>query len=823
LPHKFLFFLPEGNYFSRLLPTFQTGLQRNEIILTPDRSISLILGMLCQQNKQNATTGWWKYLVLCCLLICSLRAAAQLQPIGDWREHLPYGNTVALTASADKIYAATPFAIFSIDPSDNTIERQSKVTGLSEVGVSTIAYDQVNEQLLIAYTNSNIDIIGRNKMVNIPDIKRKVINGDKSIYDIFFYDKKAYLSAGLGIIVVDEEKNEIKDTYYIGDNGGFVKVNGFTEEGSFFYAATAEGLKRAPKNAANLADYRNWVLLSAQNGLPAGECRQILNAQGTMIALVNETLYILNGNNWLPLYTDDWQKAKPVFSGNKITLCEQKPTGESRVLVINPAGGLVEKTILQPGVISAPQQAIVYKGDYWIADFFGGLSQFTGSGFSRFIPNGPLATASGEMIVTNDQLWVAAGEVNESWNYQYNRNGFYRFSDNEWANFNRSSAAPLDTLPDFITLATDPRNQTLYAGSYGGGLLALAANGAISIYKQNTGLEPAIGDPTSYRVSGLCFDADNNLWIANYGAPQNVVVRKADGSWRSFSIPFFHIENAVSQVLVDDNNQKWVVSPKNNGLFCFNHGASVDNPGDDRWKFYRAGRGAGNLPDNNVLCIAKDKDGFIWVGTSRGIGVIQCPGDAFTGQGCEAILPIVQQDRFAGFLFQGDEVRSIAVDGANRKWVATKNGVWLISADGEKLITHFTEEDSPLLSNDVKQITINGSTGEVFFATFKGICSFRSTATEGSEKNTDVLVFPNPVPPGYKGTIAIKGLVNNAIVKITALDGRLVYQTRALGGQAVWNGKDYKGRPTASGAYLVVVSDETRTEKVVTKIFMTAQ
>jgi hypothetical protein len=258
--------------------------------------------------------------------------------------------------------------------------------------------------------------------------------------------------------------------------------------------------------------------------------------------------------------------------------------------------------------------------------------------------------------------------------------------------------------------------------------------------------------------------------------------------------------------------------PKNNGLACFNHGQSIDNFGDDQWKLYRSGKGNGNLPSTDVRCIAKDKNNFIWVGTAKGIGVIQCPQQVFTTSGCEAVLPIVQQDNFAGYLFSNEQVQAIAVDGADRKWVGTQNGVWLISPDVEKTIYRFTESNSPLLSNDVKQIAINGKTGEVFFATAKGICSFRSTATEKAETNSDILVFPNPVPPGYTGTIAIRGVAPNAIVKITELNGRLVYQTKALGSQAVWNGRDYKGRTISTGIYLVLTSDESHQEKQVTKI-----
>jgi ligand-binding sensor domain-containing protein len=127
----------------------------------------------------------------------------------------------------------------------------------------------------------------------------------------------------------------------------------------------------------------------------------------------------------------------------------------------------------------------------------------------------------------------------------------------------------------------------------------------------------------------------------------------------------------------------------------------------------------GNLQSANVFCVEKDKEGFIWVGTSNGIGVIQCASEIFSSNGCDAIWPIVQQGNFADYLFKGEEVRSIATDGANRKWVATKDGAWLISADGEKVVYNFNEDNSPLLSNDVKRITIDGKTGEVFFCNSK--------------------------------------------------------------------------------------------------------
>jgi hypothetical protein len=739
-------------------------------------------------------------------------------PIGTWKEYLPYNSAIDVAAGDNKIYCATPYSLFTVDLADNSIERLSRITGLSETGVSAIHYDEAGHRLFIAYTNSNIDIIYRNDIYNIPDIKRENISGDKSIYNIYLDKDNYYLSTGLGVIVVDGSRFEIKESWLIGNGGGNVKVNGFTSDGSFFYAATDEGLKRAAANSANLADYLNWQLLSGTNGLAAGSCRNIITAGGKLAALKDDSVFIFNGNNWDLLYSDGNAITAINSTGGKIAICHRLGGPVSKVVIIN-TGGSIERTIQQNGVTPFPRKAILYNGNYWIADQFNCLSKFSsGSGAEEvYSLNSPEGIASGEMIEYNDVFYATAGEVDDSWNYQYNGNGIYRYKNGEWKNFNRFHFPVLDSVLDVITVAVDHRDESAWAGSFGGGLLHIKPDESFEIFKQNSPIRPPLLDPTSYRIAGLLFDKQNNLWVSNFGSLQPLLVRKADGNWKSFSLPFTVNENALSQIVMDDANQIWVVSPLGNGLICYNYGSSIDDINDDHWKMYRSGQGNGNLPSTNVLCAAKDKSGFIWAGTDDGVGVIQCPQEVFN-TGCEAILPIVQQGSFAGYLFKGENVRSIAVDGADRKWVATKNGVWLISADGEKVIGRFTEDNSPILSSDVKKIAVNSKTGEVYFATAKGICSFRGTATEGQQANSNVLVFPNPVPPGYNGTIAIRGVAENAIVKITGLDGRLVYQAKALGGQAIWDGKDYKGRKISTGVYLVLIDSEDKSKKTSTKI-----
>ncbi len=758
-----------------------------------------------------------------CLLCISIRfcnAQNPIPPIGQWREHLSYQKAIQVLRG-DQLYCATATHLFSID-AHNNIERYSKVSGLNDIGVQCIGWDATTQQLVIAYSNSNIDILRNGNVKNIGDIRRSTITGNKNIYTIYCKDGLAYLCSGLGIIIINLSKYEIKDTWFIGNNGNQVKINGFTSDGSFFYAATEEGVKNISVTASDISNYVNWKTLSGTNGLTNGPVKNIIFANNKIIAEKNDSLFILNGNSWSLLYADlSWPIVNTNTAENKLLLCQRTTNGNARVILLNTSG-VIEKNISQAGILSFPRSAILDNGAIWTADQFGGLSKYT-SGFESFIPNGPPGTADGEMIIKNNTLYAAAGSVNNAWNYQYNRNGIFMYKEDTWNYKSYYNLPILDSVLDFITVAVDPHNNSLWAGSFGGGLVNFLEGSQSKIYKKsNSSLQAAIGDPGSYRVSGIAFDQNGNLWVSNYGAAQDLHVRKVDGTWRAFSIPFAHTENAVSHILVDDYNQVWIVSPKDNGVFCFNYGQSIDNLTDDRWKFYRQGSGNGNLPSNSVLCLLKDKDGFIWVGTDKGIGIIECAGDVFGSQSCDALLPIIQQDRFAGLLFKDETVQCMAVDGANRKWIGTKNGVWLISPDGKKILYRFTEDNSPLLSNDVKRIAVDPFTGEVFMATFNGICSFRSTATEGGKINENVLVFPNPVPPGYSGTIAIRGLVDKALVKITELNGRLVYQTRALGGQAIWDVHNYKGDKIASGVYLIIVRDDNGTEKIVTKVVITS-
>jgi Two component regulator propeller len=753
-----------------------------------------------------------KYLFIF-LTLFTIKCIAQV-PIGAWREHLPYNNAINVCAANNKIYAATTQSILYIDKIDNSIQKLSKINGLAETGISVMKKNNFSNNIIIGYANANLDIIKNNKIINLPDIKRKNIVGDKMIYNIYSNNSVSYICCGFGIVVIDELKNETKETYYIGNNGSYVKVTGMDKDNNFYYAATNEGLKKAPINSNALTNYAVWQKVSG-NGLSNGTVQDVKYFNNNIVVLKNDSIFTLSVATWSLLYTSANAINNISISNNKLLISETVSAAIGKIVEVN-SNGNVNLITPQNAVLTMPKEIIMEDNSYWVADNKNGLLKVENNAITNYTPNAPTDIATGEMFFNNNKLYIAAGAVNNNWQPQLNKNGLFVFSENSWTAINRNAFAALDSLPDIITVVANDND--VYAGSFSGGLCKIKNTNTLQVYKQNSPLQPAIGLTNQYRISGLTLDTDQNLWVANYGSNKNIHVLKPNQTWQSFTIPFFLNDGAVAQILIDDVNQKWIISPKGNGLICYNSGANLDNSNDDKWKLYQTG-GNGNLPSNDVNSITKDKDGILWVGTNKGIALIQCVSDVFTGQGCAAVLPIVQQDQFAGYLFQNEVVQCIAVDGANRKWIGTKNGAWLISSGGEKIIYRFSEDNSFLLNNEVKKIAIDPISGEVFFATAKGICSFRSTATEATEQHEKVLIFPNPVPVNFNGTIGIKGLANGSIVKITELNGRLVYQTKALGGQAIWNGLNYKGQKIYSGAYLVLATSEASNDKVVGKIF----
>lgn len=732
------------------------------------------------------------------LLMLAQQAFAQLPPIGQWREHFDWLKTLQLVESDNKLWCATNLSFFSVDAIDQSITTYGKLEGLSSLGVQQIGWDITTQTLVAGYLNGSIDLVKENKIQTIAAFQLANVSS-KKIHAIFCKSGLAYIGTEMGVMALDLQKKSVLGSYVVGNNGEKKPVWAVSSFHNRIYELGPDGLKSAAENGPNLSDFRNWSLETL--AFPNSNSRSILQEfNGGLMACVNDSLFYFQNNGWKFWFADGQAILDLKTNDKQLLLTEKKTDNSKRTLVLDATGIIVQVMENKPGLPDL-RQTVFWKGNYWFADAIRGLTKQSGSNYLNYLPQGPNGTISGPMETTSNQLWAVSGTQVSS----DSSHGIFLFSEDRWSSFKPSSPLSKDFFP-ISALALNSITSETWAGSMGAGLVKLDAQLNPSYFSQGTGLESSNINNTRYLVSGLCMDEQQQLWISNSESLHPLKMRKQDGKWYSFTPPYSINQHQTGQLLADDFHQIWIQLPESQGVLVFNYGSSVENPADDRWKWFKAGKGSGNLPDNEVRCMTKDQNGFVWIGTRKGVAVVQCTDDLFGNRGCEAVIPIVQNNSFAGYLLGDEEVNCLAIDGANRIWAGTNHGLWLLNEDGEKTIYRFTSSNSPLPSDSIYSLKIDGTSGEVFIASALGLVSFRSTATQGIHPSPQLQVFPQPVPPEYRGSIAIKGMANESVVKITELDGRLVYETRSLGGQAIWNGLNYKGERIATGVYLVWVS-----------------
>lgn len=747
-------------------------------------------------------------------LISAITVQAQDRPIGQWRSHLPYNTAVGIASDGNTAYVATKESFYTYNVAEDEMTTYSKVEGMSDVGMSCVGYDATTGYVILGYTNSNIDLFRTGSFFNIADLKNKSVAGSKNINNIFTNDGLAYLSTDIGIVVINLENKEVKETYTFTRSSQMIPVNAVTIDGERIYAATPTGIYSNNKNSITLQDFNTWQTID--------DTRNVLNIaskDGMIVAAGADSVYSIVNDQLNFIYKSD-SSARHLDAGiTGIWLTENYKTFVGAVKQILPDYSI--GTVFATGGFGT-QIVELPNGKVWIADEFNGMTEWGATGPADYgipRPDGPAVAAAYDIYVNNKDLWVAHGGYSEKLIPQNSGAGFSNLNGDKWKLYQPGKVTGFgDSMRD-ISRILKGSDGTIYAGSYGKGLFVLNPDGSTEVYGSNSGLEGSVMG-TGILASGLALDNSGNLWMTLMGSPDELVVKTADKRIFKYTIPVGRpISHAAANVLIDDNGQKWFTGPLGGGVGVYDDNGTLEISSDDQFRVLFSGKGNGGLPDNDVHCIAKDKSGAIWVGTSNGIGIINCPGSVLSGQ-CESELRVVQYDDFAGHLFQNEQVRAIAVDGGNRKWIGTNNGVWLVSPDGDKVVSRFTESNSPLLSNIINKIAIDNATGDVYIGTDKGLLSYRGTSTDGASENAETIVtYPNPVPAGYTGPIAIKGLVENADVRITDVGGQLVYRTTANGGQAIWSGADYTGHRPQSGVYLIFVTNrdgsQTHTGKLV--------
>ncbi|WP_066757160.1 type IX secretion system anionic LPS delivery protein PorZ [Crocinitomix algicola] len=725
--------------------------------------------------------------------------------MNQWRVHFSVNSANGIAKTQDMVYMACANGIIRNDLTDNTVDQLTVANGLSDLGISAIGSD--SKMVVIGYVNGNIDLIEGQVITNVPWIEKADLSGDKTVNNFYFDGSTIYIATSIGLVVFDNEKKEIRDTYYPYNDPVVYDVSIFHDT---LYAATEKGIYYAHKDKGYLNDFTNW---NKFENLPP----TVVNSSFKHLEVFEDLLF-------LGYDSDDFQADTVYYYNNDLVTKMPAPitlksiyadndrliiTDFSSVKSYNTA--LEEQDILfeYNGKTPSPAAAVFAGDKYWIADETHGLVNGTNSWNTSFVyDNTPAYDGCYKLDIEYGKVLVAGGGISQNLVSNSFQNGAYLFEEETWTNFNyRTDPLIIDSLDrDFIGVAINPNNTDEFAlSSFSKGGIKVVKDGkSISqVYNaENSLIEDQAGD--FMFIPDMKYDNDGNLWYLNRGLKPLKVIT-ATGEEYAFDLGASATNKYPLKLMIDDEGNKWI-SMVNVGLFAFNENGTLADPSDDQVQILRATEGSGNLPHSYINTICQDADGEIWIGTEEGMVILYSREKLYDGGYAEYdALPILltvgeETERLLG----GSNITAITIDGGNRKWIGTSSsGVFCFSEDGKEEIYRFTAENSPLISNSILDIQIDHLSGEVFFATNEGLVSYRTDASLADNDFEQVNVYPNPVRPDFRGPITVNGLGYESDVKITDISGNLIYQTVSNGGTVIWDGNTLQGDRVQTGVYLV--------------------
>lgn len=740
--------------------------------------------------------------------------------IGQWKQHLPFVRGVYVAQSDDQVFYATSHALLIFDKADRAFEMVTKVERLSGVGVNLVKYNKGSDVLLLGYEDGVIDLLsdeGNLTLLNVPE--SNILLGEKRLNDVFMAnDSVAFIAGNFGLTTLNVLNGRFPNTIKMP-----FEAKGVVVWNERIFAATVDGIYFVdPSEVFNIDDFSSWSRLEAAEGFPFDYSSNALAVfNDKLYADVNDSLLVFDGNSTeLLRHFDDFSIQYLTSEGEHLIAGWQCGEGNcnGQVLIFDenhnarPAGN---SCVNRPTYAIEDEEGNIWYADRWNSYRIQDLGRNTCPNLTL---NSPASKNTYDIAIDNGQVWVATGGLNLTFSALFRQDGLFSLVDGQWTQYYLWNTPELKDVSDFLDVEFDPVTGNVWAGAFLDALVEYdQEEGTFTIFNEtNSDLQIAPADPNRSRAAGLAFDADDNLWVCNTGAPEPIVVFRQDGTSQSFGLDC-STRTGIVEIVVDALGYKWLMNIDGGfGITVFDEG-EMDVAGDDECFVVNTSNSV--LPTNEVNVMKVDRDGAVWVGTNLGAVVFQC--DPFNG-GCTGTRPFVEVDGFGANLLEDQNVQAIGIDGANRKWFGTAAGIFIMSPEGNEQIAHLTAENSPLFSNDITAIEFDNENGIAYIGTTEGLISLRTEATSAEGFHSNVMVFPNPVRPEYEGPIAIKGLAEDATVKITDVSGQLVYETEALGGQAIWNGRDYNDRKVNTGVYLVFATSQNSNDPqvAVTKILV---
>ena len=710
-----------------------------------------------------------------------------------WSDLFSYNNVLAIREDNGKLIVATENGIFFYTPATGEIKKLSKANGLHEVKISAFDYNPITKIGLVGYKNGSMDVITPEGITYVVDIPIATgYMGDKKINHISITDNKAVISVGYSVSIFRLDTKEFGDSAFFINNGIYESSKEAVIKDNFVYAVTATGLKRHEMNVT-FPIYTEWDTVAG------GNLTQI--AQGNVIAYSTATQVFFGTGSAFATLPQSFSTVQDIV----ITTQNIVVTDLSKVYVFDLTGNAVNSYFVGEAV----NTGYYSNSKFYAGTKFSGIKNENGD-FLK--PNGPYSNTSYKINMQGEQILISSGGRVAYNDPFYTNLGYYHFDGIEWKypEFFKSFPGNLNVMDAVINPYKPSEifftNFTFTEGQKG-------------IYKMDNGefvKSYATSDPYLKRVIGLTFDKYNQLF--------------ASASFNG-TIGFYYYKQALDtftsvEVVGGKSVQKplsnegilYIPSPyTSGGLLIYDYKNTPGSLSDDRFKMLKKDN---NLPADQVVSVALDKNDDLWIGTRNGLRILQNPSSAIAEDNPQSEPIIIEENGTGEELFRDSHILQIEVDQGNQKWVSVDDGgVFYLSSNGEKTLDQFTRANSPLPTNSVTDIKVDSKTGKVYFVTLDGVVVYQGDVLEVTENFGDVLVYPNPVVYAqYKGNVRIRGLAAKTNIRITDAAGNLIHQAIARGGSYEWNLANNRGVRVASGIYFVLMTNEDGTDTATAKI-----
>ncbi|MFW6327485.1 MAG: two-component regulator propeller domain-containing protein, partial [Bacteroidota bacterium] len=707
------------------------------------------------------------------LLMFQLPAVAQSR----WSGYYSYRPCSDVVESDHFVVGGTALGLILYHKETGSVNIRNKINGLSDSGISAIGVAEEEDLIFVGYGNGNIDVIKDGTVTNIPDLKIESMTGNKQINHFNYNNGSIFCSTNFGILEIDIQKNEIASTFIIGENATDLKVYKTIVSEDYIYAATEFGIRRAEVNNSALAYYENWELLTDKQSYVdiEGIHGRVIGAQGR----IGETCHLMNVEGDLSDTLKTIKRFRTLNKGNGKLLV----SAENQLLVyddLDTSPQVFRSLAMKDESVYTPKYRNALfndNNDLWIADFGGGLLKTENNQtFDRILPSGPRSNSVFCTKSIGNQLWILPGGFSTLNDNAKHPPVISILQDGDWSYLTKDNVSQFDSRAarDLINITEHPfKKNNVFVSSWGNGVFEFSPDEDGNYTVENHFTEknsklhnfPGTLDSEFVRIWGLTFDAEGKLYMTNSDVDIGVVVYDTgEDEWYNYDYEALALDyNKIGEIVIDDYNQKWVniVHGPAKGLFVFDDNNTPEVTSDDVYRSTVSqsidgdNRNAGimRLWDENgeeltdvVYSIAKDHNGYIWIGTDNGVVVQYNPGRIFdiaVPEFTRIKVPRNDGSDLADYLLENQRIRAIAVDGGNRKYIGTEgSGLYIISEDGIKTVNHFTTNNSPLPSNNISNININEQTGEVFVSTDVGLISYRGDAIQGKSEYSNVYAYP---------------------------------------------------------------------------------